>query len=122
MAAKIDPPSEAKIGEAASKAGEEAAARLSAAATSYGGAFATSVKAAQDYQTKLFHFLQENLEANVAFTQKLAGTRTPADFVQVATAHTRERAEALSQQAKELAELAQEASKKTFEALSAPKR
>ncbi len=121
--AKNDPLSEAAkpAVEAASKVAEDATAAVANAANSYGGVFASSFKASQDYQAKLIHFFQTNLEANVAFAQKLAGTKTPADFVQLATSHARERAEALSDQARQLAELGQEASRKALEVFTPPK-
>ena len=123
MASKPEPLSDAKPSvEAAAKMGEDAASAMSKAAATYSEAFASTIKASQTYQAKLLEFFQTNLQANVQFAQKLASIKTPADFVQLSTSHARDRAEALSAQAKELAELGQEASRKAFEAFTPNKR
>jgi hypothetical protein len=107
---------------AAAKMGENMAAQLQNAANLYGGAFAGSFKAVQDYQTKLLHFFQTNAEANMQLAQKLMTTRSPSDFIETVSSHMRERAAAIGEQAKELAALGQEAAKKAMDSLGqAPK-
>ena len=106
---------------AAAKMGENVAAQLQNAANLYGGAFANSFKAVQDYQTKLLHFFQANAEANMQLAQKLMATRSPSDFVETVSSHMRERAAAIGDQAKELASLGQEATKKAMDTLQRPK-
>ncbi len=106
---------------AAAKIGESVAAQLASAANVYGGAFAGSLKAVQDYQTKLLQFFQTNAEANIALAQKLMTTRSPSDYIETVSSHMRERAAAISDQAKELATLGQEAAKKAMDSLSQPK-
>ena len=106
---------------AAQKMGESVAAQLANAASVYGGAFAGSFKALQDYQAKLLHFVQENTAANVQLTQKFLQPRTPSDFVEFLSTHMRERATAIADQAKELAALGQEAAKKAADSFTTPK-
>ncbi len=113
--AKSDNPAEAVV-----QMGEDAATRLQSAANAYSGAFGASFKAAQDYQTKLMQVFQANAEANMQLAQKLMQTRTPSDFVEAVSSHMRERASALGEQAKELATLAQEASRKAIESIATP--
>jgi hypothetical protein len=105
---------------AAAKIGENMAAQLASAANVYGGAFAGSFKAVQDYQTKLLHFFQTNAEANMHLAQKLMTTRSPSDFIETVSSHMRERAAAIGDQAKELASLGQEAAKKAMDSLGQP--
>ena len=105
---------------AAAKLGENVAAQLANAANIYGGAFAGSMKAVQDYQTKLLHFFQTNAEANMALAQKLMTTRSPSDYIETVSSHMRERAAAIGDQAKELAALGQEAAKKAMDSLAQP--
>ena len=105
---------------AAAKLGENVAAQLANAANIYGGAFAGSMKAVQDYQTKLLHFFQANAEANMALAQKLMTTRSPSDYIETVSSHMRERAAAIGDQAKELAALGQEAAKKAMDSLAQP--
>ena len=88
----------------------------------YGGAFAGSFKALQEYQSKLLHLVQENTTANMQFAQKLMQPRWPSDFVEFLSTHLRERATAITDQAKELAAIGQEAAKKAAESLTPPQR
>jgi len=106
---------------AAAKMGETMAAQMASAAGLYGGAFANSFKALQEYQTKLMHLVQENATANMHFAQQMMQPRSPSDFVEFMSTHLRERAAAVTDQAKELAALGQEAAKKAAEAFTAPK-
>jgi len=101
----------------ASKSAEEMATQMASAANAYGGAMGATLKAMQDYQAKLMHFFQQNAEANLQLGQKLLQSRTPSDFVETMSAHMRERATMMSEQAKELASLGQEASRKAMESL-----
>ncbi len=106
---------------AAAKIGENMAAHLASAANVYGGAFAGSLKAVQDYQAKLLQFFQTNAEANMQLAQKLMTTRSPSDYIETVSSHMRERAAAIGDQAKELAALGQEATKKAMDSLAQPK-
>jgi hypothetical protein len=105
----------------AAKIGESVAVQLANAASAYGGAFAGSFKALQDYQAKLLHFVQENTAANIQLTQKILQPRSPSDFVEFLSTHLRERATAITDQAKELAALGQEAAKKATDSFTPPK-
>jgi len=113
--------SENPAAAAAAKIGENLAAQLQSAANVYGGAFAGSFKAVQDYQAKLLHFFQTNAEANMHLAQKLMTTKSPSDFIETVSSHMRERAAAIGDQAKELAALGQETAKKAMDSLGQPK-
>jgi len=105
----------------ATKLGETIASQFANAAGIYGGAFAGTFKALQEYQAKLLHFVQENAAANIQLTQKMLQPRTPSEFVEFMSTHLRERATAIGEQAKELAVLGQEAAKKAAESFTHPK-
>jgi|SRR5271165_636645 len=105
----------------AAKIGEQVAQQFAHAASLYGGAFTGTFKALQDYQAKLLHVLQDNTAANIQLTQKILQPRGPAEFVEFLSTHMRERAAAITEQAKELAALGQEAAKKAAESLTPPK-
>jgi hypothetical protein len=107
--------------QAAAKIGEAVASQFANAANIYGGVFAGSIKALQEYQAKLLHFVQENTAANLQLTQKVLQPRSPSEFVEFLSTHLRERAVAIADQTKELAALGQEAAKKTAESLTPPK-
>jgi len=102
----------------AAKMGENMAAQLASAANIYGGAFAGSFKALQDYQSKLMHLVQENATANMQFAQKMMQPRSPTEFVEFLNTHLRERAAAIADQAKELAAIGQEAAKKAADSFT----
>ena len=99
----------------AAKLGETISSQLANAAGVYGGAFSGTLKALQEYQAKLLHFVQENASANVQLTQKMLQPRSPSEFVEFLSTHMRERATTIADQAKELATLGQEAAKKATE-------
>jgi phasin len=70
--------------------------------------YATVIKGAQDYNIKAIEFAQANIAAAVDFTQKLlSGVKSPADFIELSSDHSRKQFETLAEQTKELAELAQ---------------
>jgi phasin len=67
----------------------------------------TAVKGAQDYNNKVIEFAQTNTRAALDFFQKLSGVKSPSDFVELSTDHSRAQFETLTEQTKELAALAQ---------------
>jgi hypothetical protein len=69
--------------------------------------YSTAVKGAQDYNAKLFEFAQNNTKAAIEFVQKLSGVKSPSDFIELSTGHSRKQFETLTEQTKELAALAQ---------------
>ena len=79
--------------------------------------YSTAVKGAQDYNTKVIEFAQANTEAALDFVQKLSGVKSPSDFVELSTDHSRKQFETLTEQAKELAALAQKVTLATVEPL-----
>ena len=69
--------------------------------------YSTAVKGVQDYNTKFIEFAQTNTEAALDFVQKLSGVKSPSDFIELSTDHSRQQFETLTEQTKELAALAQ---------------
>ena len=76
-----------------------------------------AVKGAQDYNTKVIEFAQTNTKVALEFVQKLSGLKSPSDIIELSTDHSRKQFEILSEQAKELAALAQKATLATIEPL-----
>jgi phasin len=107
--------------ESGSAQAKEAFEKMSAATTEatalIKNSFSTAVKGAQDYNTKLIEFAQTNTEAAFAFAQKLSDVKSPSDFVELSTDHSRKQFETLTEQTKELAALAQKLSLATLEPL-----
>ena len=77
--------------------------------------YSTAVKGAQDYNAKLFEFAQNNTKAAIEFVQKLSGVKSPTDFIELSTDHSRKQFESLTEQTKELAALAQKVTLATVE-------
>jgi phasin len=79
--------------------------------------FSTAVKGVQDYNTKFIEFAQANIETSLDFVQKLSGVKSPSDFIELSTNHSRKQFETLTEQTKELAALAQKVTLATVEPL-----
>jgi phasin len=79
--------------------------------------YSMAVKGAQDYNTKFVEFAQTNTEAALGFVQKLSGVKSPSDFIELSTDHSRKQFETLTEQTKELAALAQKVTLATVEPL-----
>jgi phasin len=77
--------------------------------------YSTALKGAQDYNAKLFEFAQNNSKAAIEFVQKLSGVKSPTDFIELSTDHSRKQFETLIEQTKELAALAQKVTLATVE-------
>ena len=77
--------------------------------------YSTAFRRAQDYNTKFVEFAQTNTEANLNFVQQLSRVKSPTEFFELSTNHSRAQFEALSEQFKELAALAQKAVSATTE-------
>ena len=79
--------------------------------------YSTAVKGAQDYNTKVIEFAQANTQAALDFVQKLSGVKSPSDFIELSIDHSRKQFEKLTEQTKELAEVAQKVTLATVEPL-----
>ena len=77
----------------------------------------TALKGMQDYSGKVAEFTQANIKSYVEFVQKLAGVKSPSEFVDVSTSHTRYQLETLAEQSKQLAALAQQVTLNAVEPL-----
>jgi phasin len=81
--------------------------------------FTSASKGASAYSAKVMEFVKANATANLDFAQELFGLKSPAEALELWTAHTRKSFETLSSQAKELAELAQKVAAETAEPIKA---
>lgn len=76
-----------------------------------------ALRGMQDYNSKVVEFTQANTKSYVEFVQKLAGVKSPSEFLEVSTNHGRHQLETVAEQAKQLAELAQKVTLATAEPL-----
>jgi phasin len=77
----------------------------------------TALRGMQDYNGKVLEFAQENTKSYADFLQKLAGVKSPSEFVEVSSKHTQQQLETLAEQTKQLAALAQQVTMETAEPL-----
>jgi phasin len=77
----------------------------------------TALQGARDYNNKFMEFAHANTNAAFDFVQELYGTKSPSDFMELATAHARTQTATLTEQTKELVALAQKVTLATTEPL-----
>ena len=101
----------------AKEAFEKMSAVTGEAAALMKSSFSKGIKGAQDYNNKVLEFAQTNTEAAFGFAQKLTDVKSPSDFMELSTEHSRKQFETLTEQTKELAALAQKVTLATTEPL-----
>jgi len=94
---------------------EKMTAATAEATTMMKDSYSTAVRHIQDYNTKFIEFAQTNTEAALTFVQQLSSVKSPTEFFELSTNHSRKQFENLTEQAKELAMLAQKAMSATAE-------
>jgi phasin family protein len=77
----------------------------------------TAVKGAQDYNNKFFEFARANTNIAFDFAQRMAGVKSPSEFVELSTELAQKHLTTLTEQTKELAALAQQVTLATAEPL-----
>jgi phasin len=109
------------IAEKSTTQNKETYEKMSAATTEAAGimtsTYSAAIKGVQDYNNKFIEFAHVNTNAAFEFVQKLSGVKSPLEFVEISTEHARKQLEALTDQAKQLAALAQETTLATAEPL-----
>ena len=110
----------AETGSAQAKAAFEKASTVAADATTLmKDSYSRTVKGAQEYNTKVIEFAQANTKAAFDFAQELVGVKSPSEFFELSTNHSRKQFEKLTEQTKELATLAQKVTLATAEPIKA---
>ena len=69
--------------------------------------YKTAAKGATDYNLKVIEIARTNTNRAFDYAYELMGVKSPSEFVELSTAHTRKQFEAMTAQTKELTELAQ---------------
>jgi len=110
----------AETGSAQAKAAFEKASTVAADATTLmKDSYSRTVKGAQEYHSKAIEFAQANTKAAFEYAQELVGVKSPSEFFELSTNHSRKQFETLTEQAKELATLAQKVTLATAEPIKA---
>src|SRR6201999_2521416 len=77
--------------------------------------YTTATQGSTEYGLKVIEIARYNTNATFTFVEKLFGVKSPSEFVELATAHSRTQFETLSAQGKELAGIAQKVATDTAE-------
>jgi len=92
---------------------KDAVERMSAATTEAAidmqQSYAVGLKGVQDYNKKWMEFAQANTQAAMEFYQKLFVAKSPSEFIELSTTNAQRQLTTLTEQTKELGELAQKA-------------
>ena len=108
-----------EMAETSAKQSKETLERIGAATTDatemMTNCASTALKGMQEYNSKLAEFTQANTTSAVEFLQTLAAVKSPSEFVQVSTEHTKLQLETMTEQARELAALTQKVTLTTAE-------
>jgi len=77
--------------------------------------YTTVAKGATDYNLKLIEIARTNTRAAFDYARELLGVKSPAEFIELSTAHMRNQFDIVSAQNKELCALAQEVANEAAE-------
>jgi hypothetical protein len=66
-----------------------------------------AMQVSADYNAKLMEFATANTHAAFEYIRKLHGAKSPSEVIELTSQHMREQTDVLTQQAKQLGELAQ---------------
>src|SRR5262249_41171292 len=105
--------------EAGSAQTKQAIEKMSEAAagvtTLFNDSYSTAVSGMQAYNVKFVEFAQSNTKAAIDFVQQLTTVKTPSEFFELSTSHSRRQFETFTEQFRQLAALAQKAALATTE-------
>jgi phasin len=97
--------------EKASAAGEEATRRIE-------DTYSRVAQGTIDFHRKVLEIAQANVDAAFDCAQELIGVTSPSQFFEVTTNHARQQAQAMTEQTRELAALAQKAATDSIKPLA----
>jgi phasin len=99
------------MAEKVSTQAKEVVDKMGAATSEAAGAmqysYSLALKGVQVYNQKLFEFAQANTQAAMEFYRTLSGVKSPSEFIELSTQHAQKQLTTLTEQTKELGELAQ---------------
>ena len=96
-----------KTAAQAKEAFEDVSAATAAAGNLVRDTYSTAARSAQEYNAKVIEFAQTNTQTNLEFVQKLSSVKSPTEFFELSTNHSRKQFETLAEQARELLSLSQ---------------
>ena len=97
-----------KVSTQAKDAVERMSAATSEAANDMQRSYAVGLRGVQDYNQKWMEFAQANTQAAMEFYQKLSGAKSSSEFIEISTTNAQRHLTTLTEQTKQLGELAQQ--------------
>ena len=88
---------------------ERSEAVAGAATKSFQQTYSTVARDAADFNAQWIEMIRVNTSASLDFVQQLLSVKSPSEFFELSTAHTRKQFETFAQQAQQFAGLAQNA-------------
>ena len=79
--------------------------------------YSAAFKGMQDYNNKLLEITHANTKAAFDFAQRMSGVKSPSEFLELSTEHAQQQLTTMTEQTRELAVLAQQATLATAEPL-----
>jgi len=105
-----------EVGSAQTKQALEKMSETAAGVTTLlNDSYSTALNGAQAYNTKFVEFAQTNTKATLDFIQQLSTAKTPSEFFELSSTHSRRQFETFSEQFRQLTTLAQKAALATVE-------
>src|SRR5262245_31778330 len=98
-----------KVSTQAKDVVERISTATSEAANGMQHSYLVGLKGVQDYNKKWMEFAQANTQAALEFFQKLSVAKSPTEFIELSTTNAQRQLMTLTEQTKELGELAQQA-------------
>jgi len=106
-----------KATESSREAFETIGAATNEAANVMKTSCSTALQGMQDYNSKVVEFTQANAKSYVEFVQRLAGVKSPSEFIEGSNEHVHHQLTTMTEQAKQLTALAQQMFLSTTEPL-----
>jgi hypothetical protein len=90
-----------------------------AAGRSLQQSYSTAASGAADFHAQWMEMIRANTSASLDFAHQLMAVKSPSEFLELTTAHTRKQFETFAQQAQQLAALAQKVTADTMKPVQA---
>jgi phasin len=87
---------------------EKVSAATSEAAGAVQNSYSVGLKGIQDYNKRWLEFAQANTKTTMDFYQSMFAVKSPSEFIELSTEHAQKQLTTLTEQTKQLAELAQQ--------------
>jgi phasin len=103
----------------ASESFEKVSSAAAQASSAMQETFSTATQGAREYNARVIEFARDNSNAVFDYATKLLAVKSPTEFFELSTEHSRQQAAAMAEQARELTELSQKVMRESSGPLNA---